>query len=328
MLTLLPSWLVWTCFFTGFLALATYIIPVVYQWFLPDQNLKEKYGARWALVTGSSSGIGKAIAERLAEQGINVVIVALPDALLDATFEELKSKFPAVEFRKVGVNLGATDPEEYLKPIRDATLDISVRLVFNNAGYILPGIFHCRPMSAHMTNLNCNATSSVAITHHFLERLLALPAAPNGKRGLISFTSSSAGFLPTPISSLYGATKSFLTSFASAIATEVQEDGIDVVVVHPSPIASRFYERAQGINLLTAFQKTALSPRVIADTIFKAAGKCIVRDQGYFSIGTKLMLKAIDWNFMGELAPVFMKNNADFRKLKSAKRTSSVQKEE
>ena len=59
-----------------------------------------------------------------------------------------------------------------------------------------------------------------------------------------------------------------------------------------------------------------MSPDVIADTIFKASGRCIVRDQGYFSIGTKLLLKTIDWNFMGELAPLFMKSNPDFRKLK------------
>lgn len=62
----------------------------------------------------------------------------------------------------------------------------------------------------------------------------------------------------------------------------------------------------------------ALSPDVIADTIFKAAGRCTIRDQGYFSIGTKLLLKAVDWNFMGEMAPVFMRSNEDFRRLKKS----------
>jgi hypothetical protein len=59
-------------------------------------------------------------------------------------------------------------------------------------------------------------------------------------------------------------------------------DGIDVLCVHPSPINSNFYDNAKGVSLLTAFQKTALSPNVIAETMFKAAGRCIVRDQGAF----------------------------------------------
>lgn len=92
---------------------------------------------------------------------------------------------------------------------------------------------------------------------HKLNEILALDRQPtSGKRGLISFTSSSAGFMPSPIASLYGATKTLLTSFASAIATEMKEDGVDVLCVHPSPIDSNFYKSASGIGLLTAFQKT------------------------------------------------------------------------
>eukprot|EP00955_Chlamydomonas_euryale_P036426 350435-Chlamydomonas_euryale.AAC.6 len=48
-----------------------------------------------------NAGIGKSIASKLARQGINVVLVALGDPLLDATFEELKTEFPKQEFRKV-----------------------------------------------------------------------------------------------------------------------------------------------------------------------------------------------------------------------------------
>jgi short-subunit dehydrogenase len=144
-----------------------------------------------------------------------------------------------------------------------------------------------------------------------------------GKRGLITFTSSSAGFLPTPISALYGATKCFLTSFSCSVGAEVKEDGIDVLCIHPSPTQSNFYQNAQGISLLTVFQKTAVTPDTVAAEIFKAAGRCFVRDLGYFSVGTKLLLKIVDWNFMAELTPLFMKSNADFRMLKSGALSSS-----
>lgn len=70
--------------------------------------MKKKYGATWGLVTGGSSGIGKAIAEKLALQNINVVIVALEDDLLTSTVKELKAKYPKVEFRSVGADLSGS----------------------------------------------------------------------------------------------------------------------------------------------------------------------------------------------------------------------------
>jgi short-subunit dehydrogenase len=62
--------------------------------------LKEKYKCDWALVTGAGSGIGKSLAETLALQGLNVVLVSLPMKDLDETFDTLKSQFPKQEFRK------------------------------------------------------------------------------------------------------------------------------------------------------------------------------------------------------------------------------------
>lgn len=61
------------------------------------------------------AGIGKAIARRLAQQGLNVVIIALQNDELDKTFDELQEDFPHLQFRKVGCNtapetLLATDP--------------------------------------------------------------------------------------------------------------------------------------------------------------------------------------------------------------------------
>lgn len=67
---------------TGFLGLLTYYVPFILATLLPTQDLRKKYSASWALVTGGSSGIGKAIARRLALQGLNVVIAALGDDLL------------------------------------------------------------------------------------------------------------------------------------------------------------------------------------------------------------------------------------------------------
>jgi len=198
----------------SFIVFGTYWVPKLLISILPTQNLRKKYGAEWALVTGSSSGIGKSIAQRLALDGLNVVLVALNEPLLDKTFDELKQTFPDREFVKVGVNLGAPG---YLDKVADATKDLNIQLVFNNAGYMLTGFFDKTPLTKLMMNHECNATSAMQITHLFVTRMLEA-----NKKGCVVFTSSAAACQPTPFSALYGATKAYISSFAANIAVELR----------------------------------------------------------------------------------------------------------
>ena len=66
----------------GVLALGTYWAPKLLVRMLPRQDLKKKYDATWALVTGGSTGIGRSIATELCEQGLNVCVCALEDDAL------------------------------------------------------------------------------------------------------------------------------------------------------------------------------------------------------------------------------------------------------
>lgn len=119
-------------------------------------NLKTKYGAEWALVTGGSSGIGRAIVNSLAMQKLNIVIVAIDDDLLKSTMAELKSQFPNQEFRSVGCYFSPGG--DYLEKVVKACDDIDVQLIFNNAGYIVTSFYHASSQTAQMNNLECNLT--------------------------------------------------------------------------------------------------------------------------------------------------------------------------
>ena len=116
----------------GAAGLASVIVPLALQCVMHRaQNLKLRYAAEWAVVTGGSSGIGRSICHKLARQGLSVVVVAVADALLEETEKELRKAYPAVAIRAVGADLSRPG---YLERVAAATEDIKVQLLFNNAG--------------------------------------------------------------------------------------------------------------------------------------------------------------------------------------------------
>jgi len=208
------AWSAVFCF--GLVSLVTFILPLLRQLFYKEQNFKAKYGGdgSWALVTGASSGIGLAFSQKLAAQGINVVMVALDDEHFQRSFSAIQKDFPKIKFRRVPTNLGVPG---YVSEITKATEDLKVRMVFCNAGYLLPGFFTGPDASSdrQLANLECNLVSAVKISHHFIGRMLSvgclsdachfvaqMEPLPGGRRGLVEFTSSSAAFLPNPLAVL------------------------------------------------------------------------------------------------------------------------------
>jgi len=317
-------------------------------------------------VTGGSSGIGLALVERLAGQGLNVVVVAFPDATFDKNFSAVVAKFPHLQFRKVAVNLGLV-PETFLPAIQKAIADIDVQIVFNNAGYsafparapararlkakrspwfiatVKTGFFLDVSLEQGLLNHNCNATSAVAITH-----LLGNQMLNKHLRGCICYTSSPAGFTPTPFTVLYGSTKAFLTEFAMSIAAELSPQGIDVCVVHPSPVASRFYDGAHSLGALNFFKGTATGPDRIACVVapalraltracasvalLKSIGRTVVCDQvcffcrcrthararavqGYYPPVARLLGKVLDITLFADLTAAFAGSMPEFKQL-------------
>jgi len=253
--------------------LVSYLLPQIYMAFRPVPDLKKKYNAEWGLVSGAGSGIGKALAFKLAGQGLNVVLVSLDDAFLKQTMVEIQEAFPEQQFRQVAVNFAPGVP--YMDKIIKATKDIQIPIVFCNAGFMVTGFVDQAPIEKLLLNIECNATSAVNIAHYFVRPLIA-----NKKKGCIVFTSSVAGFIPTrtygisfackvPVccsacwrcsnasrlvsyffhsysiafAAMYASTKAFVSQFASCLHIEVKPLGIDVCAVHPSPVASNFYSK-------------------------------------------------------------------------------------
>lgn len=293
------------------ISILTYIVPSFLLKLYSPQNLKKKYDLgpnSYALITGGSSGIGKAIAKKCLEQNINIVIVAYPDKLLKETEKEFKNDYPNLDIRCLGSDLSKSD---FMNEVIDITDDIDIQCLFSNAGYIKTGFFNATTLEAQLANHNVNATASIYLVHHFVGLMKT-----KRLRGCVGFTSSPAGFMACPFSSMYGSTKAFITEFCISLAPEVKGDGIEVCVVHPSPIDSNFYEGTHALDALKFFKSTAAGPKVIADSLFSAFGRTTIRDQGYYPLMIKVLLKIIEVNFLSDIIWNVAENMGDFKAMK------------
>lgn len=301
------------CTITGAVFLCLSILPyLVWHYFVSfsaPQDLKRRYSATWALVTGASSGIGKALAFKCAEQGLNTVLVAKPDDLLDGTFSEISKDFPELSFRKVPVDLGT---QGYVEDVANAIKDIDVQVCFLNAGYIQTGLFHKTALPKLYANLECNVGHVVGLTHLLVNRMTTMKEQ---KGGCIVLTSSAAAVMPAPFAALYNSTKAFLSAFGSSLAAEVATSKIDVMVFHPSPVASRFASSADHkIDILEFFNLFAVPPSKLPNAMFAAVGRCIWRDFGFIALMFRMLSKVMDFNLLAWASAATIHMTPDFKR--------------
>jgi short-subunit dehydrogenase len=184
-----------------------------------------------------------------------------------------------------------------------------VAIVFNNAGYIVTGFFDQSSIDAQLANLECNSTSCVRITHHFLKLMLE-----KNIKGCFIFTSSVSGYIPNPFAVMYGATKAFVSQFAASLAIEVRANGIDVLAVHPSPVASNFFDKAHKLESLEMAQKSAVSPSSVPGKMLSCVGRSHLGDLGSMAIGVRFFVALLPYDFLTGLFAFFAPYMGDYQK--------------
>ena len=204
-----------------------------------DDDFKGRYGPV-ALVTGASSGIGKAFAEILAARGMGLVLVA---RRLDR-LEELAARL--AHDHGIEVYVHQIDLAEPLAAARihDATRALDIGLVVSNAGFGLKGDHAANdPLAmAEMLMVNCNVP--IQLAHGFIPRLRG-----RGKGGIV-FTSSVEGLIGCPYSAAYSATKALVVALGEGLWAELLPDGIDVLTLCPGATESEAAAK-QGIDIAT-----------------------------------------------------------------------------
>ncbi|XP_009676549.1 inactive hydroxysteroid dehydrogenase-like protein 1 isoform X2 [Struthio camelus] len=190
--------------------------------FLPklvgEIDLVKRYG-RWAVVTGSTDGIGKAYAEELARRGVNIILISRNKEKLEAVSRSIAETYKVeTDFIVADFSKGR---EAYL-PIKEALKDREIGILVNNVG-----LFHSYP--DYFTNLsedvlwemiNVNIASANMMVH------IVLPGMVEKKKGAIVNISSAVCCRPTPMLTVYGASKSYMDYFSRALHYEYASKGI------------------------------------------------------------------------------------------------------
>uniref|UniRef100_A0A7S2CSR8 Uncharacterized protein n=3 Tax=Octactis speculum TaxID=3111310 RepID=A0A7S2CSR8_9STRA len=161
---------------------------------------------------------------------------------------------------------------------------------------MITSMFADTPIGKTNANAAVNMSCHLELTHEYVNRLLKTKT-----KGAVFYTSSPAWMLPSPTAAMYAGTKAFVSHFGLSLACELKSEGIDVCVVHPSPVKSRFYDHAGEGAEVNFFKSTAKGPEVLVGTMFACVGRLVMCNQGYFPKVMGVMQKILDFNCLGEI---------------------------
>jgi uncharacterized protein len=229
----------------------------------------DRWRGKWALVTGASAGIGKALAEQLAAGGANLILTARRKERLDELAQALAAQYQIRTEVCVADLVEPRGPEEIFSFTRDR--GIEVQLLVNNAGFGAYGEFVRTELNRllQMVQVNCGA-----VVH--LTRLY-LPAMLQRGSGDVLILASTASFQAVPYISTYAATKAFDLLFAEGLAEELRAHGIRVCALCPGSTESEFHDVAQQGEIVASMRRQETAEKVARTGLEAlAAGKTYV----------------------------------------------------
>jgi short-subunit dehydrogenase len=208
----------------------------------------------YALITGASTGIGKAIAEELARRGHHVLLIARSEDQLSRIAGELATTYgvkTAYYATDLTSNTAAVSIFRWCQQN-----NYQVNVLVNNAGYGLSGPFEKYSIEENLNMMQLNMATLVEMCQLFL------PVLRNQPKAYIMNIASTAAYQAVPGLSLYAATKAFVLSFSRGLRQELQKTGIQVTCISPGATATDFTVRAQiGEKGLKTAEKVNMTPQ-------------------------------------------------------------------
>ncbi|NWV67292.1 HSDL1 protein, partial [Malurus elegans] len=255
-------------------ALRLYVIPRL----TGEVDLVKKYG-KWAVVTGGTDGIGKAYAEELAKRGVNIILISQNKEKLEAVSRSISDTY------KVETDLIVADfskGRELYPAIKEALKDREIGILVNNVGMFYGHTDYFTNLSEDKLwdLINVNIASTTMMTH------IVLPGMVKKKKGAIVNLASSVCYQPSPMLTVYGASKSYMDYFSRSLHYEYASKGIFIQSLVP------FVTRTN----MVAFSDTISKRSIILPTAEEYASQAVstlglsIRTTGHWKHAIQLTL--------------------------------------
>ncbi|NJL04357.1 MAG: SDR family oxidoreductase [Chloroflexaceae bacterium] len=242
------------------------------------------YNGKTALVTGASSGIGLIFARELAARGCSLILVARSEGKLHALADELRSQHAIL----VDVIIADLMQEHAAQHVYTQVQELgrTVDILVNNAGFAAYGLFDRVDFAKQHGQAMLNVVAVVDLAHLFLAGMLR-----RGDGAIIN-VASVLGYVPTPGSAVYGASKAFVLHFSEALWQECRGRGVRVLALCPGPTKTEFFDVAQ----MPAPEAIMTSPAYVVQVALRA----LERDQAAVIAGKA---NNVLFGFMPRLLP-------------------------
>lgn len=237
-----------------------------------------------ALVTGASSGIGRALAQQLAAADFDLVLVARNSGALSALAAELAAQHGSG--RSFSVHPADLAVLAEVERLIDHTATLDIGLVVAAAGFGTSGDFIDSDPADELAMLDVNCRASLLLARQFGSRFAA-----RGRGGIILF-GSLVGYQGAPRAAHYAATKAYIQTLAEGLHHELRPRGVDVLSCAPGPVHTGFADRARMV------MGGADHPVVVARATLAALGQRMTVTPGPRS-------KFLTWSLMS--APRFLR---------------------
>ena len=216
----------------------------------------------YALITGASKGIGKSMAQSLAQRKFDLLLVARSQPLLQELAGELSATY-GVRAHYLALDLAKPSAvEDLMNWVETQHYEVSV--LINNAGYGLWGNFWARESAEINLMLQLNMQTMVNLTYRMIPILRRQP------KSHILNVGSMAGYQAMPTLSLYAASKAFVNTFTRGLSWELRGSPVQVTLLAPGSVRTNFIKRSGMEHLETANHKFAMDPGPLAEEAIKA----------------------------------------------------------
>lgn len=214
-----------------------------------------------AVITGASSGIGRALAMRLASSGVRVALVARRARVLEGIALQIRERGGRAEVFPCDVS----EREAALATAHQALQSMGrIDMLVNNAGFSHRRRFVDWDVEDMERVMRVNFLGTLYFTKGLLSHMI------DNRRGWLVFIASAAGRIAPADETIYAASKHAMVGFAASLSLEVEDQGVHVLTVCPGAIRTPFFDDEALARLPAVAKRQMAEPEALVDAIIDA----------------------------------------------------------